>query len=224
MKKITSEKLKSEYESFEIRPSEDLWENIAEALDKKDERPNKKMIFTGIAASLLMAFGLSILFWNNDSDKILTAKTVSKKENKFQAKKYESIPFEKNEVQTGSKNEIVKVSKPPVFKEKTSEKADVSKNFVNKNFDSAEEENAVAPLNNETSVVAVIPEKKAETTVKYTNAKDLLLGRELEEITLEHSKNGRQVGVLDGSKIRIKNLGSVKIFGLELLQKPENSN
>lgn len=223
MKNNTLNKLKSDYEKLEIKPSFDLWGRLDEKLNEKPQIALKPS-FLGwkYAAVIVVLISLgSLIYFNSDQDvKTNIAENIQKTRRNIlePTEKHNEIvvlnqnPIE-NAISTSEKNN--NRSEYSSEKEKASEKIEPSKDLV-----VPEKENIIpeAPIvlaeKLENSLIPPVTDRKK---VFYISADDLLVGRELDKTREENYNDQRKFGVIDMSKIKIKGPNSLKILGFTVI-------
>lgn len=220
MDKNILKQLKTDYEDLEIKPSANLWDQIESGLDSSSEMAQKPSFqWWKYAAVIAFLITVGSLFYFNQ-DKPLDSKkaivTKSPVEDSFK-------PIEVIESTISNKE----ITEKPIFKKEdlvknqnnfTSEKS-IEKIQTPKHLEIIEKE--FIPI--ETPVYAVqkpvsVNSKTIiaeERKTSYTNADELLLGRELDKTRVESSRS-EQFGVVDASKLKIKRPGSLRIFGVKV--------
>lgn len=215
-------KLKSDYEELEIKPSSDLWGRLEGKLDEKPEIVLKPSFqWWKYAAVIVLFISLGSLFYFNsnqsDADKVKVASKTSETIQKPVEKQNEEVALNEKPIQNQISSESGKKnSLSNSLSEKFSEKIELSKDIA-----VAEKENIMVEVppvlveKQETNIIKpVVADRKK---VSYISADDLLLGRELNE-TRKETQNHKQFGVLDVSKIKIKRPNSLRILGFKVFQ------
>ncbi|KUJ53166.1 hypothetical protein [Chryseobacterium sp. JAH] len=224
MDKKILKQLKSEYEELEISPSLDFWSKINTGLDVEVNVPQKSTLYWWKYAAvvlLFISFGAIFYFDKVDNDrKEFTKAFIKDKDEKLDIDKNESLPEAENLVKIETSNVDSKINS---IKKEENLKQTISANptsisehiFVEEKV--KEKENPQIPVvkeaDNFLNQKPTIAERKK---VNYTNAEQLLLGRELDKTREENLKNHKQFGVLDASKIKFKRPSSLEIFGFKV--------
>jgi hypothetical protein len=221
MKNNMLNKLKSNYEELEIKPSSDLWDRLESNLEEKPEIVLKPSFqWWKYAAVIVLFISLGSLFYVNsnqsDADKVKIVRKTSETIQKPLEKQNEEVALNEKPIQnqvsseSGKKNNTLNS-----ISEKFSEKIE------SKDIAGAEKENIIVEVpsvlveKQETNIIKpVVADRKK---VSYISADDLLLGRELNE-TRKETQNHKQFGVLDVSKIKIKRPNSLQVFGFKVFQ------
>lgn len=228
MKNSMLNKLKSDYEELEIKPSSDLWDRLDEKLSKEPEvvlKPAFRWWKYAAVVILLISFGN--LFYFNHYKTGLNDKPTDYIVKKHREKTMNPIHSEFENQSAASNEEIVSESEGKVAVENPTTTAeevsrfkkentiiqpqiseDKSQQFVNVDIQPAKIENQALNL-------PIIAEVKKEKT-KYINADELLLGREFDRTREENQNAHKQFGVLDASRIKVKSPNSLKILGFTI--------
>lgn len=228
MKNSMLNKLKSDYEELQIKPSSDLWDRLDEKLEKEPEMVLKQAFQWwkyAAAVILLISFG-SLFYFNlnktrfNDKPTHYTVKKNGEKTMTPIHLEFENQSAVSNEEKAGKNEGKIVAENYTTTTEEVSHlkkgnttiqsqiSEDKSQQFVNVDVQSAKVENQ--PVN-----LPVIAEAKKEKT-KYINADELLLGREFDKTREENQNVHKQFGVLDASKIKVKSPNSLKILGFTI--------
>lgn len=218
MKNNTLNKLKSDYEELEIKPSFDLWDKLDEKLDETSEIALKPSFqWWKYAAVVVFLISLGSLFYFN-SDKIYQGKKITKKtsENIQAPLKEQLVPRDLNE------NSITHQTSSKSYKDNQSEHFFKKENSPeeSKNMATAEKVDIIV----EAPIVSVEkhdqepkPLVASQKRTSYISAEDLLVGRELDKAREENYNDQRKFGVVDMSKIKIKGPNSLKILGFTVI-------
>lgn len=213
-------KLKSDYEELEIKPSSDLWDRLDGKLDRKPEIALKSSFqWWKYAAVIVLLISLGSLFYFNSnkpqSEKVQVAGKTSENILKPVEKQNEVVALKviKNQVssESGKKN-----STSNSLPEKFAEKIELAKDIA-----IAEKENKIVKVpevlaeEKETNLIKPIVAERKKAS--YISADDLLLGRELDKAREENYNDQRKFGVIDMSKIKIKGPNSLKILGFTVI-------
>ncbi|WP_262147848.1 hypothetical protein [Chryseobacterium foetidum] len=219
MDKKILKQLKTDYEDLEIKPSANLWNQIEDGLDSGGETVQKHTFhWWKYAAVIVLFISVGGLFYFN-KDKPLDNKIIvikSPAENNFKPTEVvesavaneeitkESVLNKKdlddNQNKFVSENSIKKIQAPKRLE------------IIEKQLKSIETPVIALQKPENISFKTIITEKKKTS---YTNADELLLGRELDKTRVE-SNRSEQFGVVDASKLKIKRPGSLRIFGVKV--------
>jgi hypothetical protein len=223
MKKEISKKLKSEYEKLEIKPSPDLWNRISEIQKIFEPTAKKSFVWWKYAAVFLFLISLGSIFYFNFSQIERNAK-VAKSENSVQKNivktqftnhKQEILnrkPIENSAANFNQqKNYKIQENVGIVYEDSFWGNKSVTKDEKTKQNFLIETPEIIKNVNGEkTENIEIAKNKK----INYTNAEDLILGREFEKIRQENQNVHKQIGILDGNQIKIKSPNSLKILGI----------
>ncbi|AYN02236.1 hypothetical protein [Chryseobacterium sp. 3008163] len=224
MDKKILKQLKSDYEELEIKPSADLWSKIEAGIDEGinvDQKPALQWWKYAAVVLLLISFGTYFYFESQtDHKKILTKESPKDKVekvniiNKESDSKSEDLIVKAIENVDSKVNLISKEEKPKqlilVNQENISEK-----NLPEEKI--KQDETVENPIVKEIDHLPIQKQTVAERKkVNYTNAEQLLLGRELDKTREENQNEQRKFGVLDIGKIKIKSPNSFKILGFTI--------
>lgn len=215
-------KLKSDYEELEIKPSSDLWERLEGKLEEKPQIALKSSFqWTKYAAVIVVLISLGSLFYFNlegpsQIDEVKITQNTSEAILEPQEKHNEGLVLNENQIQKPISSEIKRIHSQSYFpSENISEKEKFQSLAVK------EEENIVVEV---PSVLTEKPENNSEKPliadrkkVSYISAEDLLIGRELDKTREENYNDQRKFGVIDMSKIKIKGPNSLKILGFTVI-------
>ncbi|MPS64315.1 hypothetical protein [Chryseobacterium sp.] len=215
-------KLKSDYEELEIKPSSDLWERLEGKLEEKSQIALKSSFqWRKYAAVIVVLISLGSLFYFNlegpsQIDEVKITQNTSETIPESQEKYNEGLVLNENQIQKPISSEIKRIHSQSYFpSENISEKEKFQSLAVK------EEENIVVEL---PSVLTEKPENNSEKPliadrkkVSYISAEDLLIGRELDKTREENYNDQRKFGVIDMSKIKIKGPNSLKILGFTVI-------
>ncbi|UMQ42780.1 hypothetical protein MKS83_03590 [Chryseobacterium sp. Y16C] len=214
-------KLKSDYEELEIKPSSDLWERLEGKLEEKPQIALKSPFqWWKYAAVIVVLISLGSLFYFNlerpsQIDEVKITQNMSAILEP-QEKHNEGLVLNENQIQKPISSEIKRIHSQSYFpSESISEKEKFQSLAVK------EEENIVVEV---PSVLTEKPENNSEKPliadrkkVSYISAEDLLIGRELDKTREENYNDQRKFGVIDMSKIKIKGPNSLKILGFTVI-------
>ncbi|PJJ67032.1 hypothetical protein [Chryseobacterium geocarposphaerae] len=215
-------KLKSDYEELEIKPSSDLWERLEGKLEEKPQIALKSSFqWWKYAAVIVVLISLGSLFYFNlegpsQIDEVKITQNTSEAILEPQEKHNEELVLNENQIQKPISSEIKRIHSQSYFpSENISEKEKFQSLAVK------EEENIVVEV---PSVLTEKPENNSEKPliadrkkVSYISAEDLLIGRELDKTREENYNDQRKFGVIDMSKIKIKGPNSLKILGFTVI-------
>ncbi|CAD7814421.1 hypothetical protein CHRY9390_02802 [Chryseobacterium aquaeductus] len=220
MNKKIKEQLKSDYEELEIKPSADLWSKIEVGLNDEDVANAGKITFHwwkyAAVALFLISFGAIFYFdKNNDDKKEFTKAVIRDKVEKLNIDKKESRLENENLVRTEIHNvdsQVNSIKKDERVKQSISTNTKYIYEDVVIDEKLKENENIQIPVAEEIdNSLNQKPELAERKKVNYTNAEQLLLGRELDKTREENLNEQRKFGVLDIRKIKSPN--SLKILG-----------
>jgi hypothetical protein len=228
MKNSMLNKLKSDYEELEIKPSSDLWSQLEGKLGEEPEmvlKPAFQWWKYAAVVILLISFGSLFYFnrhktgFNDKPTDYIVKKNVEKTtapihsgfENQAVVSNEEKA--DKNEEKIVAENHTTTTEEVSHLKKENTTiqsqiSEDKSQQFVNVDIQPVK-------IENQTLNLPVIAEVKKEKT-KYINADELLLGREFDKTREENQNVHKQFGVLDASKIKVKSPNSLKILGFTI--------
>ncbi|WP_209390048.1 hypothetical protein [Chryseobacterium sp. RR2-3-20] len=218
MEKKILKQLKTEYESREIKPSVDLWDQIEGVLEKESETVQKPLFkwwkYAAVIVFLISVSGILYVLQEHSSP-VSEVKNIvdnsKKTEQKSNIITVESSTEKRVVNHSPSENQIKIKDNFPYTESKKSSEIVINNNI---NFHSQDnnviDNKLIAEVKNE----IVIPKSSVAKNkkVSYITADDLLLGRELDKTREENSNDQRRFGVIDMSKIKGPN--SLKIFGI----------
>ena len=213
-------KLKSDYEELEIKPSEDLWGRLGQKLEETPEITLKSSFqwwkYAAAVVLLLISVGTIIYFNTNkkfnykETDYAVKngiEKTVSPVNPEFNQNVINDDPVKNNKIKfTGNQNvkpkEIVKEEK-----EKGIIRSHISGFKIQKIAIQQPENIDVKPVKIENNIPnsAAIAEAK-ETKASYINANELLLGHEFDKTRENPYKNDIKFGVFNFDKPKVDNV------------------
>ncbi|WP_312089817.1 hypothetical protein [Chryseobacterium sp.] len=218
MEKKILKQLKTEYESLEIKPSVNLWDQIEGALEKESETVQKPLFkwwkYAAVIVFLISVSGILYVLQEHSSPASEVKNIVDnskKTEQKSNIITVESSTEKKVVNHSPSETQIKIKDNSPYAESKKSSEIVINNNI---NFHSQDnnviDNKLIAEVKNE----IVIPKSSVAENkkVSYITADDLLLGRELDKTREENSNDQRRFGVIDMSKIKGPN--SLKIFGI----------
>ncbi|MCU7613780.1 hypothetical protein N0B16_04955 [Chryseobacterium sp. GMJ5] len=222
MKKEILKQLRSDYNKLEIKPSEELWSKIESGLESQTDIAPQKTSFRWwkyAAAVAFLIFMIPFYYYENHpadkktsykktvQDHVAPSQWTAKKldvQNVQISEATEKIAVEKSPDATKENasltipSEKIKNDLPVIVKrDEQIKNEDISKNDITK---------TIIPQ------ISLAEHKK----VNYTNADQLLMGRELEKTREENNTDQMKFGTLDMSKIKIKRPGSLKILGFTI--------
>ena len=218
MEKKILKQLKTEYESLEIKPSANLWDQIEGALEKESETVQKPLFkwwkYAAVIVFLISVSGILYVL-KEHSSKVTEVKNIvdnsKKTEQKSNIITVESSTEKKVVNHSLSETQIKIKDNSPYAESKKSSEIVINNNI---NFHSQDNNGIDNKLIPEVKNEIVIPKSSVAENkkVSYITADDLLLGRELDKTREENSNDQRRFGVIDMSKIKGPN--SLKIFGI----------
>jgi hypothetical protein len=221
MDKKILKQLKSDYEELEIKPSADLWSKIEAGIDEGvnvAQKPALQWWKYAAVILLLISFGTYFYFENQvDHKKILTKESPIDKVEKVNIINEESHPKSENLIVKAIQNVVSRGDL--IHKEEKQKQLNLAnkENISEKNLPEEkikQDETVENPIIKEIDHLPVQKQTVAERKkVNYTNAEQLLLGRELDKTREENQNEQRKFGVLDIGKIKIKSPNSFKILG-----------
>ena len=234
MNNNTLNKLKSDYEELEIKPSSDLWDRLDEKLDEAAEislKPSFQWWKYAAVVLLLISVGTVIYFVNKDKFDDQEADFIVKKrlentvnpinpefENQPINSKEEKI--EKSEVKVVAENQKSgsdinlktekKIIQSQVSELKTQKVAIKQPENINIQSSKIEIQAPNIPL--------IAEVKKTKST--YINAEELLLGREFDKTREEAKKDEKKFGVFNVNKV-FKKVENVTVLGVTVYSEPK---
>ena len=221
MDKKILKQLKSDYEELELKPSADLWSKIEAGIDEGvnvDQKPTFQWWKYAAVVLLLISFGTYFYFENQANHKKILTKGSSKD-------KVEKVNIINEESYHKSENLVVKTIQNVDSKANLINKEEKPNQLISANQENISEKNLPEekikqdetvenPIIKEIDHLPIQKQTVAERKkVNYTNAEQLLLGRELDKTREENQNEQRKFGVLDIGKIKIKSPNSFKILG-----------
>lgn len=218
MEKKILKQLKTEYESLEIKPSANLWDQIEGALEKESETVQKPLFkwwkYAAVIVFLISVSGILYVLQEHSSPASEVKNIVDnskKTEQKSNIITVESSTEKKVVNNSLSETQIRIKDNSPYAESKKSSEIVINNNI---NFHSQDNKVIDNKLIAEEKNEIVIPKSSVAENkkVSYITADDLLLGRELDKTREENSNDQRRFGVIDMSKIKGPN--SLKIFGI----------
>lgn len=219
MDKNILKQLKTDYEDLEIKPSANLWDQLESGLDSSSQTAQKSSYqwwkYAAVVA-LLISIG-SLFYFNKDKtldNKIFVIKGNA--ENNFKPTEVVESAIANEEITKKSvlNKKDLDDSQNKFVSENSIEKIQAPKRLeiIEKQLKSIETPVIALQKPENISFKTIITEKKKTS---YTNADELLLGRELDKTRVE-SNRSEQFGVVDASKLKIKRPGSLRIFGVKV--------
>lgn len=232
MKKEILKQLKSDYESLERSPSEDLWDRLDQKLDEASDAPLKLSFQWWKYAAVILLFisAGTFIYFNNYKTKF------NYKETDYAVKK--GLEKTVNPIHTDVENPSVISNDPPV------EKNEVK--IVNENHKKNTSDQVLLPTKENKIAETQIKQDKEQThTLKqaenifvnpgkvengipsnapvlaevnkskpnYINSDELLLGREFDKAREKASKDERKLGAFRFDKV-VPNVGNVTVLGV----------
>ncbi len=213
-------KLKSDYEELEIKPSSDLWERLEGKLEEEPEialKPSFQRWKYAAVIVLLISLG-SLLYFNSERpsqiNEVKITQNTSETTLKQQEKHSEGLVLNENQIQKPISSKIKRTYNQSYFpSESISEKEKFQSLAVKENI-VVEVPAVLAEKPENNSEKPLVAERKK---VSYISAEDLLIGRELDKTREESYNDQRKFGVIDMSKIKIKGPNSLKILGFTVI-------
>lgn len=219
MKNNMLDKLKSDYEELEIKPSSDLWDRLEGKLDKKPQIALKPSLqWWKYAAAIALVISLGSLFYFNSEhpsqiNEAKIAQNTSENILKPLEKQDKRLVLNDNQIQKPISSEI--------------KRSHTQSNFHSENISESEQLQSLTVKENIVAETPTITEKPENNSgkplvadrkkVSYISAEDLLIGRELDKTREENYNDQRKFGVIDMSKIKIKGPSSLKILGFTVI-------
>jgi len=218
-------KLKSDYEELEIKPSPDLWDRLDQKLDKTPEialKPSFQWWKYAAVVLVLVSLG-TIIYFNNyknsfdhNKTKYIVKKVLEKTDNltnpdlENQSVISNDGLIEKNEVKVVAENQNIKSEQIVVSQEEKravqpqiSEYTNLITQPLNIDAETTKKENNIPNT-------PVMAEAKKSN---YISADELLLGRELNKTLEDSQKDERRFGVFKFNKPR-PNVDNVTVLGV----------
>ncbi|MCD1117043.1 hypothetical protein [Chryseobacterium turcicum] len=220
MDKNILKQLKTDYEDLEIKPSVNLWNQIESRIEGTEKEAEKPLFhWWKYAAVLVLLISVGGLFYFNSNENLRPKELIATHSTSNNASKSVNIS---NEAIVLSENITQKTSTE--FRENKNE-SHTPENRIAEKKESAQ----YSIITEKGSEIVEIPKvsiEKIESTItkprmveskktSYISADDLLLGREFDRTRGEASSN-KQFGVLDASNLKIKQLHSLRIFGMKV--------
>lgn len=217
-------KLKSNYEELQIKPSVDLWSRLENELDKKTEIVLKPAFqWWRYAAIVLLFISVGSIIYFKDKNEFNYKKKDYMMKNVLEETdiplnpEFESIPFsDKKEIKSTDENNIVVFKENKTKKAKTGEKQEIIQTYypVEYKLSLANEKN----INLKNSLDADIIQEKdinqimekpilaEKNKANYISADELLLGREFDKTRKKSNENGIKFGVFNFDKPKVENV------------------
>ncbi len=218
MDKKILKQLKTDYEDLEIKPSENLWDQIELGLDN-DSQTVQKPLFQwwkyAVVIVLLISFGTLFYFNSDQFSKSKKAIAVKKtiENNSKPIEDIESVAKNKNE-EPSTNSEIIKSEKTQkkqseILVEIQNEALKETPKIVNAEFQigvkpEIEINNKPEQLTNESTQLATTKPVVKEMKVKYITANDLIFQR---KYSVEQKKNApentKRLGIIKINRISV---------------------
>lgn len=239
MKNNTLNKLKSDYEELEIKPSSDLWDRLDQKLDETSEissKPSFQWWKYAAVVVLLISVGVIIYFnyekskFNYEETDYAVKKRLEKTVNPINPE-FESEPIrskeekiEKNEGETIAESQ--KLNKKDEVSNESLKKEDkiiqpqiselkIQKTTVkqSKNIDLQSSIEIQIP-----NIPVITDTKKVKST--YISAEELLVGREFDKTHEEAKKEEKKFGVFNVKKV-FEKVENVTVLGVTVYSEPK---
>ena len=229
MKNNMLNKLKSDYEELEIRPSSELWSRLDEKLSKTPEKVKEKPFQWWKYAAVLLIFvsvGAGFYFNTNKSAfnyketdymvKKGLEKTVSPINPEFQNqgsyKKPQVIPVKSTDVHVALKDEKKETNSTLNTKKKAKVPETVISEVEIQQFVlSKPEKIEIAPAKIDSHTPVIVQNKTTKPV--YINSNELLLGREFDKTRESSQKNDIKFGIFNFEKPKPK-VENVTVLGV----------
>jgi hypothetical protein len=226
MKNNMLNKLKSNYEELEIKPSIDLWSRLEQRLEENPVTISKKTFeWWKYAAVIVFLISMGTVFYfnsGNDSGNEKVNYIVKKSleitvnsnnpDLKYQTAYPKSAPTEKSDKELAIKNEKENFDKILVpEKENTTIKNEVSVVEIQQIAVKQPEKLDIQPAGIENHVPVIAEVKKTKPT--YINSNELLLGREFDKTSRNPYKNDVKIGIFNFDK-PAPNVENVTVLGV----------
>lgn len=224
MKNNTLNKLKSDYEELEIKPSSELWDKLDQRLDETSEIVLKTSFqwWKYAAVILLLISAGTFIYFNIKKDSFDYKKTnyIVKKRLKNTVNpinpEFENQPVISNEekIENNNAKVVVENQKSNPKKEKEIIQPQISE-FKARSFTVKQSENIdikPAKIENHIPNIPVIAEVKKSKS-SYINANELLIGREFDKTRENPYKNDVKFGVFNFDKPKVDN---VTVLGVSI--------
>ncbi len=219
-------KLKSNYEELEIKPSIDLWSRLEQRLEENPVTISKKTFeWWKYAAVIVFLISMGTVFYfnsGNDSGNEKVNYIVKKSleitvnpnnpDLKYQTAYPKSAPTGKSDKELAIKNEKENFDKILVpEKENTTIKNEVSVVEIQQIAVKQPEKLDIQPAGIENHVPVIAEVKKTKPT--YINSNELLLGREFDKTSRNPYKNDVKIGIFNFDK-PAPNVENVTVLGV----------
>ncbi|MFY7814049.1 MAG: hypothetical protein ACOVRK_02545 [Chryseobacterium taeanense] len=226
MKNNMLNKLKSNYEELEIKPSIDLWSRLEQRLEENPVTISKKTFeWWKYAAVIVFLISMGTVFYfnsGNDSGNEKVNYIVKKSleitvnpnnpDLKYQTAYPKSAPTGKSDKELAIKNEKENFDKILVpEKENTTIKNEVSVVEIQQIAVKQPEKLDIQPAGIENHVPVIAEVKKTKPT--YINSNELLLGREFDKTSRNPYKNDVKIGIFNFDK-PAPNVENVTVLGV----------
>lgn len=220
MDKNILKQLKTDYENLEIKPSANLWNQIESRIEGTEKDVQKPLFhWWKYAVVLVLLISVGGLFYFNSNENLRPKEVIVTHSPSDNASKSVNVS---NEAIVLSENITQKTSTE--FRENKNE-SNTSENKIAKKTESSQY-SIITKKENEIIEIPKVSIEKIESSItkplmverkktSYISADDLLLGREFDRTRGEASSN-KQFGVLDASNLKIKQLHSLRIFGMKV--------
>ncbi|WP_029293465.1 hypothetical protein [Chryseobacterium hispalense] len=235
MKNNMLNKLKSDYEELEIKPSSELWNRLDDKLDQNPESAlEKKFQWWQYAAVMLLLVSMgTVLYFNTqkkafnykETDYIVKKgleKTVDPINPEFQNQKttqnQESLPFKPTENRVASKYQQKIIDSSLHTKKEKVLKPEVPEVEIQSIAAGQAEKIDIAPAKIESHTPIIVQAKTAKPT--YINSNELLLGREFDKARENSQKNDIKIGIFNFEKPRPK-VENVTVLGVTVYVDPK---
>ncbi|MFC3157758.1 hypothetical protein SAMN05443633_104102 [Chryseobacterium arachidis] len=233
MNNNTLNKLKSDYEELEIKPSSDLWDRLDEKLDEAAEISLKQSFQWWKYAAvvlLLISVGTVIYFVNKDDQEtdFIVKKRLEKTVHPINPD-IQNQPVKSNDqlIQPAENNKLVVSTENKKKNIQPEEKIEIVLQCYPseiKNQLLVQEEKIIKNIPDTNPVIQtkidekpVLAEKKK---ISYINAEELLLGREFDKTREEAKKDEKKFGVFNVNKV-FKKVENVTVLGVTVYSEPK---
>lgn len=219
MKDSLKNKLKTQYESHSQNIPNDLWDRIEAVLDDNKSETNLPLFnykWASLAAVFLLFISLGFIYFNSDSESKqvktpnLTAKIIkpiikNTSEGIIQNKNLNRVELALQKT-TYKK---IKTKKIKFLNQKFLNQIDIKDNVVQEK--STDSQSIAKNLIKEKPTIS-IAKKEIKENVKYTSAKDLLFGYEIEKTNSEMEKSHLKLGVIEIKKPKEITILGIKVY------------
>jgi len=229
-------KLKSDYEELEIKPSSHLWSRLDNMLDKKPEKDlNKPFEWWKYAAVLFLFVSIGAVFYFNTGKRSFNYKetdymvkkglenTVNPINPEFQNqgnyKELQVIPVKSTDVHVAVKDEkkdtnsILNIKKEEKVPETGISKVEIQPFALSK-----PEKIDIAPAKIDSHTPVIVQNKTTKPV--YINSNELLLGREFDKTRESSQKNDIKFGIFNFEKPKPK-VENVTVLGVTVYVDPK---